>query len=266
LAVGANPRTIIINNSGAAVGMTQWQDAAAIVQAWYLGQEGGTAIGETLFGDANPSGRLCSTFDRTFEENPAFANYPGQNQAGQNYPTVKYEEGIFYGYRGYDKADKAPLYPFGHGLSYTTFEMANLRVEQSEAKGALPTVKVTLDVTNTGIRSGAEIVQIYVGEKGCPLPRPVRELKGFAKVQLEPGKTKQVVISLTPDAFAYWLSEGLGWIVDSNTTFSIEVGESERSIKLRQVLKLQDPDPSKPRWTLGTDPWSPTGGPTKIGN
>ena len=107
-----NPRTIVVNNSGAAVGMTGWRESvAAILQAWYLGQEGGIAIGNVLFGDVNPSGRLCSTFDRTFEDNPAFAYYPGTTPPGGHYPVEPYTEGIFYGYRGYDKAKKDPLYP-----------------------------------------------------------------------------------------------------------------------------------------------------------
>jgi beta-glucosidase len=240
-ATGANPRTIVINNSGAAVGMTSWQEkAAAIVQAWYLGQEGGIAIGEALFGDVNPSGRLCSTFDRTFEENPAFVNYPGQNQSGQNYPTVKYEEGIFYGYRGYDKAGKAPLFPFGYGLSYTTFEFSNLQAARvASSNGSPSAVKVTLNVKNTGNRTGAEVVQIYVGEQGCPLPRPARELKGFAKVQLNPGATARVEIPLESDAFAYWSPEKKGWVIDASNTFTIEAGESERAIKLRQNVTLK---------------------------
>jgi beta-glucosidase len=240
LAAGANPRTIVVNNSGAAVGMTQWQgQAAAIVQAWYLGQEGGIALGETLFGDSNPSGRLCSTFDKTFEENPAFANYPGRNEEGKNYPTVKYEEGIFYGYRGYDKAGKEPLYPFGYGLSYTTFEMSNLRAELRKTAGLVPSVKVTLDVKNTGSRAGAQVVQIYVGEKDCPLPRPVRELKGFARVQLNPGQSKSVEMTLGVDAFSYWSPDKKDWVVDASNTFTIEAAESERAVKLRQTVTLQ---------------------------
>ena len=234
-ASAANPRTIVINNSGAAVGMAQWQDqTAAVLQAWYLGQEGGIAIGEVLFGDINPTGRLCSTFDREFDENPAFANYPGQNQPGQNYPTVKYDEGIFMGYRGYDKADKAPLYPFGFGLSYTTFEMLNLTAERDGAS-----VNVALDVKNTGLRHGAEVVQIYIGEKGCPLPRPTRELKGFAKVGLEPGASRHVELVLGPDAFSYWNPGTKTWVMDLGNTFSVEAAASERDTKLKRDLTLK---------------------------
>jgi beta-glucosidase len=234
-AATANPNTIVINNSGAAVGMTKWMDKTpAIIQAWFLGQEGGVAIGDVLFGDVNPSGRLCSTFDKTFEENPAFANYPGVNQAGQNYPTVKYEEGVFYGYRGYEKAGKAPLYPFGYGLSYTTFEWSNMKVERAGAG-----MKVGLDVKNTGKRAGAEVVQVYVGEQNASVPRPVRELKGFAKVTVNPGETRHVEIALPVRAFSYWNAEKHDWATNANSTFTIEAGGSARDIKLKQIATLK---------------------------
>jgi len=230
----ANAHTIIINNSGAAVGMAKWHDkAAAVIQAWYLGQEGGIAIGETLFGDNNPSGRLCSTFDKTFEDCPAFANYPGAREADKNYPTVKYEEGVFVGYRGYDKAGKAPLYPFGYGLSYTTFAYSNMTAKREGAS-----VKVGLDVKNTGQRAGADIVQIYVGEKGCPLPRPTRELKGFTKVRLGPGASKHVDLLLGPDAFSYWSPDKKNWVTDAEKTFTVEAAASQRDIKLKQDVTL----------------------------
>jgi beta-glucosidase len=237
LATDANPRTIVINNSGAAVGMASWADQTpAILQAWYLGQAGGIAIGQALFGDINPCGRLCSTFDRTFEENPAFANYPGQNLPGQNYPTVKYDEGVFYGYRGYDKAAKAPLFPFGHGLSYTSFEFSNLQVAQ---KAAGAEANVSLEVRNTGARAGAEIVEIFVGEQACPIPRPLRELKAFAKVQLDPGQTRRIEIYLGPGAFAYWSPDKKTWTADTGNTFIVEAAASERDIRLKQSLSLK---------------------------
>ena len=130
-----NSHVIVINNSGAGVGMSAWaQGAAAIVQAWYLGQEGGIAIGEVLFGDVNPSGHLVSTFDKHFEDNPAFPYYPGKQASGVNYPVEPYTEGIFYGYRGYDKAGKDPMFPFGFGMSYTTFQVGNMKVEKAGDK------------------------------------------------------------------------------------------------------------------------------------
>jgi len=229
-----NPHVIVINNSGAGVGMSAWaQDAAAILQAWYLGQEGGIAIGKVLFGDVNPSGHLACTFDKHFEDNPAFPYYPGKQVSGTNYPVEPYTEGIFYGYRGYDKAGKDPMFPFGFGLSYTTFRVGNLKVGKSGTN-----VTVSVDVKNTGKRAGAEVVQIYVGEQNCPEPRPLRELKGFSRVMLNPGETKRVAITLPRDAFAYWSSTTKNWKVDAGNKFTIEAGVSERDISAKKTLKV----------------------------
>jgi beta-glucosidase len=229
-----NGHAIVINNSGAGVGMSGWEgSAAAILQAWYLGQEGGIAVGEVLFGDVNPSGRLCSTFDRKFEDNPAFAFYPGQNQGGAAYPVEPYTEGLFYGYRGYDKSGKDPMYPFGYGLGYTTFRMSNMRVEKAGAD-----VKVFLDLTNTGSRAGAEVAQIYVGEEQCPVPRPRRELKAFSKVTLAPGETRHVEITLPRQSFAYWSPARKDWTVDAGNRFTIEAGVSERDIRASQTISV----------------------------
>lgn len=229
-----NKHVIVINNSGAGVGMSAWaKGAAAILQAWYLGQEGGIAIGEVLFGDVNPSGHLASTFDNHFEDNPAFPYYPGKRVAGTNYPVEPYTEGIFYGYRGYDQAGKEPMFPFGFGLSYTTFRVGNLKVVPAGTN-----VTVSVDVKNTGKRAGAEVVQIYVGERNCPEPRPLRELKGFSRVMLEPGQTKRVEITLPRDAFAYWSSATKNWKVDAGNEFTMEAGVSERDIRARKTLKL----------------------------
>ena len=230
----ANPHTVVINNIGAGVGMAAWADkTASILQAWYLGQEGGLAVGQVLFGDFNPCGRLCSTFDRTFEDNPAFAYYPGTFPQGAAYPVEPYTEGIFYGYRGYDKAGKAPLYPFGYGLSYTTFELSGLKVTKAGQN-----VTATLSVKNSGRRDGAEVVQIYVGESGAVVPRPLRELKGFSKVTLKAGETKKVEISLPASAFAYWSPDKKDWTTDSGKSFTIEAGLSERDLKLKGTITL----------------------------
>jgi beta-glucosidase len=229
-----NSRVIVINNSGAGVGMSAWaQRAAAILQAWYLGQEGGIAIGEVLFGDVNPSGHLASTFDKQFEDNPAFPYYPGKQIAGTNYPVEPYTEGIFYGYRGYDKAGRDPMFPFGFGMSYTTFQVGNMKVAKAGTD-----LKVSMDVKNTGSRAGAEVVQIYVGEQNCPEPRPLRELKGFSRVMLNPGETKRVEITLPRDAFAYWSSTTKDWKVDAGNKFTIEAGVSERDIKAKETLEV----------------------------
>jgi beta-glucosidase len=229
-----NRHVIVINNSGAGVGMSAWEGgAASILQAWYLGQEGGVAVGKVLFGDVNPSGHLCSTFDRRFEDNPAFAFYPGARQGGAAYPVEPYTEGLFYGYRGYDKAGKDPLYPFGFGLSYTTFQLSNMKV-----KTAGSGVEVTLDIRNTGSRAGAEVVQVYVGEDHCPVPRPRRELKGFNKVTLAPGESRKVQINLPRESFAYWSPASKDWTVDAGNKFTIEAGVSERDIRARKTLRI----------------------------
>jgi beta-glucosidase len=229
-----NPHVIVINNSGAGVGMSAWaQGAAAILQAWYLGQEGGIAIGEVLFGDVNPSGHLVSTFDKHFEDNPAYSYYPGKRVSGVNYPVEPYTDGIFYGYRGYDKAGRDPMFPFGFGLSYTTFQVGNMKVGKAGTN-----VTVSVDVKNTGSRAGAEVVQIYVGEQNCPEPRPVRELKGFSRVMLNPGETKRVKITLPRDAFAYWSSTTRDWKVDAGNKFTIEAGISERDITAKETLEV----------------------------
>ena len=230
-----NPHTIIITNGGAAVGMENWKtSAAAIVHAYYLGEEGGLAVGKMLFGDINPSGHLCSTFDRAWEENPAYPYYPGQMDAAGGYPNEPYTEGLFYGYRGYDKAGGAPAYPFGFGLSYTTFAVSNLKVEKV-GQG----MSASVDVKNTGARAGAEVVQIYVGEQGCPEPRPARELKGFAKMTLAPGETRHVQIALPREAFSYWSSTKKAWTVDAGNAFTIEAGLSERDIQAKQSVQVQ---------------------------
>jgi beta-glucosidase len=236
LACGAaNPRTIVINNSGAGIGMTSWlPSVGAVLQAWYLGQEGGVAISKVLFDDYDPSGRLVDTFDKHFEDAPAYSYYPGQRQAGSSYRVEPYTEGIFVGYRGYDKVGKNPMFPFGYGLSYTTFDLSNLKIEKSG-----PEVHVSLNVTNTGQRAGAEVVQVYIGEQGCPIPRPLRELKGFDKVMLKPGETKRVSIVLPRDSFAYWSPDKKDWTVDSGKTFTIEAGVDERDIKLQGAITVR---------------------------
>jgi beta-glucosidase len=235
-----NPHTVVVLNAGAGVGMLGWIDGVdAVFHAWYLGQEGGTALGEALFGDINPSGHLCDTFDRRFEDNPAAANYPGSEPPGGDppFPVVSYKEGIFVGYRGYDKAGKAPLFPFGHGLSYTTFEMSNLRVG-----GVRERAIVYVRVTNTGKRAGAEVVQIYVGQKKCSVERPLRELKGFAKVMLKPGESKTVEIPLVWRAFTFWSPTLKTWTVEPGV-FTIEAAESARDIRLTDTISWPFPPP-----------------------
>jgi beta-glucosidase len=230
----ANPKTIVVVNSGAGYATKDWiENIPAILQAYYLGQEGGTALGEILFGDVNPSGHLCSTFDRAFEDNPAFANYPGEFVREQLWPIEKYSEGIFIGYRGYDKAGKDPLFPFGFGLSYTIFRMSNMKLRNASGDG----VNVSVDVTNTGDRAGAQVIQVYVGQRHCSVERPLRELKGFAKIALAPGETKTAEVFLPHESFAYWSPATKGWTVEPGT-FTIEAGDSERDIQCTDKINV----------------------------
>ena len=171
-----------------------WLDkVAAVVWAWYPGQECGNAIADVLFGDVNPSGKLPTTFPKRLQDNPAYLNYPGEN--GQVY----YGEGLFVGYRYYDKKDIAPLFPFGYGLSYTTFAYRNLVLDDTG-----DVIRVSVDVQNTGHRAGKEIVQVYVRDVQSRLVRPEKELKAFAKVALEPGETKTVTLTLDQEALSYY--------------------------------------------------------------
>src|SRR5439155_9320786 len=181
----ANPNTVVVLQTGSPIAMPWLDRVAAVLQAWYPGQECGNAIADVLFGAVNPSGKLPQTFPVRLEDNPAYINYPGENGR------VRYGERIFVGYRYYEKKKVEPLFPFGFGLSYTSFAYDNLRLSTDVlAPGKRLTVSV--DVTNTGQRAGQEVVQLYVHDVASRLARPPKELKGFAKVALAPGETKTV--------------------------------------------------------------------------
>jgi beta-glucosidase len=223
----ANDRTIVVMTSGGAIDMTGWLGRVpALLQAWFPGQEGGTAIAEILLGAVNPSGRLPATFERRQEDNPAFDHYyprPGTRR-------ILYEEGIFVGYRGFEQNNIAPLFPFGHGLSYATFEYGNLEITPRTTRDG--NVQVSVEVTNTGNRAGAEVVQVYVADSHSEVPRPPKELKGFAKVRLEPGETRRVTIELDRRSFAYYDTGEDGWAVAPGV-FAVLVGRSSAAIELR---------------------------------
>ena len=227
----ANPRTIVVLSGGGAIDMRDWIDKVpAVLQTWYLGQSAGTALSEILFGDANPSGHLPCTFDRTIEENPSYHEYPGSFEQGKEWPVVNYKEGIFYGYRGYDRSGREPLFAFGHGLSYTTFELGPLSMTGSDKNRA-----AIIDVSNTGKRSGAAVVQLYIGLRGESTPRPLRELKGFERVELNPGESKKVTIPLPDTSLMYWHPVKNCWVLPEGP-ISIEVGFSERDIRQQTNL------------------------------
>jgi beta-glucosidase len=233
----ANPHTIVVLNSGDPVTMTKWiAQTPALLEMWYGGQEGGHALAAILFGDANPSGKLPVSFPKKFEDSPAAANYPGVNLK------VNYAEGIYVGYRYYDTKNVEPLFPFGFGLSYTTFAYSNLRTARAIANDTSPAVPVTavmVDVSNTGGRPGAEVVQLYIHDGHSKIDRPIHELKRFQRVVLQPGQTTTVMFVLNNADFSYWSPEKKAWVADPGT-FEIQVGASSRDIRLRAPLSLKD--------------------------
>ena len=243
----ANPNTIVVINSGGAVDVMPWIDSVrSVVEAWYPGQEGGAALAEVLTGDADATGRLPISWDRSVAENPSFANYYYNDSAHPD--RVVYREGVFLGYRGYQRSHVKPVFPFGFGLSYTTFQYANLKVEPvSESAdtlgatplpaGHVPLYTVSFDVTNTGARIGTDVAQIYVGAKSPRVPRPVRELKGFARVDLTPGQTRHVTLTLDARSFTYFDVGASQWRADAGE-YHVDLGRSSEDIQATQSLKL----------------------------
>lgn len=227
----AQPRAVVILNNGSAVTMSAWIDgAAAVLEAWMMGQAGGAAIADILFGKINPSGKLTETFPLRLADTPAYINFPGGN--GQ----VRYGEGLFIGYRYYDMKETPVLFPFGHGLSYTAFDYRNARLSAAEIDDS-ETLTVWVDVTNTGTRPGKETVQVYVHDHAAGLARPIKELKGFAKVALQPGETKTVSIALDFRAFAYF-HPGYGRWITEDGQFDILIGASSADIRCRETVTL----------------------------
>jgi beta-glucosidase len=201
-----------------------------VLQLWYDSQEQGNALADILFGDVNPSGKLPTTFPIRLQDNPAYINYPGENSK------VRYGEGIFVGYRYYDKKEVEPLFPFGHGLSYTTFKYSNLRLS---AKATTPNelLKVRVDVTNIGKVAGKEGVQLYVSDLTPTVARPEKELKAFAKVELASKQTRTVSFTLDREAFWYFDVALNEWTTRPGD-FEILVGASSRDIRLRERFSL----------------------------
>ena len=230
-----NPNLIVVVNAGGGVDFTPIVDKArAVLMAWYPGQEGGRAIAEILTGRINPSGRLPITVERRAEDNPTFDSYRANVAQVYNSPLrVSYDEGVFVGYRGYDRAGTEPMYPFGYGLSYTTFDYANLKMERLDDGN----VVVSFEVTNTGRFAGSEVAQLYVGDEVASVPRPEKELKGYEKVRLEPGETKSVEIRLSPDAFAFYDMNRHDFVVEPGD-FTISVGASSRDIRLSEKIRI----------------------------
>jgi beta-glucosidase len=242
-----NPNTIVIVTSGSGIRMTDWDSKAkAILYAWYGGQIGNKALVEILSGKTNPSGKLPFTIEREFKDSPGFGYLPhgeslyeGWNEKEERaHPIydVPYSEGIFTGYRWYEKKNIEPLYPFGFGLSYTSFEYSGLSVGtdsfQSQGK-----VKVNFTLKNTVNKRGLETVQVYVQDTECSIPRQLQELKGFTKVDLEPGQSTNVLIELTTKDFSFWDPETKDWFFEKGE-FIINVGSSSKEIKKQEKIIL----------------------------
>jgi beta-glucosidase len=228
----ANPRTVVILNNGSPVAMTDWiGKVPAVLEAWFPGQECGHAIADVIFGRINPSGKLPDTFPQKLEDNPAFSNYPGSNGR------VYYAEDIFVGYRHYDQLNLEPLFPFGFGLSYTTFEYSSLEIESLPA-GDRALFRVKLELGNSGRRTGKEVVQLYIRDLESSLPRPPKELKGFQKVELKPGHKMSLVFDLDFRALAFYNPLKKGWTAEPGE-FEVQVGSSSRDIRLKGRFQLK---------------------------
>lgn len=227
----ANKNTIVVINTGAPVAMTRWSaQVPAILDMWYSGQEGGHAIADVLFGDVNPSGKLPVSFVKEWKDSPAYGHYPGENLQ------VEYGEGIYVGYRYFDKHNIEPLYPFGYGLSYTKFDYSDLKITPS-VQGDRP-VEVSLRVRNSGSRIGAEVVELYVHDGHSSVDRPIEELKGFRRVELAPGETKSVTFSLDRSAMSFFSTAKKDWVAEPGQ-FDVLVGASSRDIRLKGSFILE---------------------------
>ena len=245
-----NPRTIVTLTGGGAIDTRGWlSKVPALLHNWYPGQEGGTAVAEVLFGKHNPEGKLPVSYDRSWEENPSAPYYypikgadtklhvveEGRPPVDYVIPHVKYEDKLLVGYRYWTTTGKHPLFPFGFGLSYTTFSFSKLEVPSTAASGS--TVPVSFDVTNTGSVAGAEVAQLYVSDPSSTVKRPERELKGFEKVRLAPGETKHVTINLDARVFSYWDTPAHKWTIDPGK-FVIRVGDSSEDTPLSADLTI----------------------------
>jgi beta-glucosidase len=230
-----NKRTIVVLNAGGNVAVTGWIDnVAALLHAWYPGQEGGTAVAEILFGDVNPSGKLPVSFEKKWEDNATVNSYYDDDKDGH----VRYSEGVFLGYRHFDQDNIKPMFPFGFGLSYTAFAYSNFKVTPADlAPGKSATVRFT--VKNTGKRAGSEIAEVYVHPVKATVPRPVKELKGFSKVWLKPGESKTVDVALSPRAFAYYDTTQHAWVAEQGT-YEVWVGSSSADIRLKGSVAVKE--------------------------
>jgi beta-glucosidase len=228
-----NKNVVVVFTAGGNVDMTGWIDKVpALLHAWYPGEEGGMALAQILFGEYDPSGKLPVSFERRWEDSAAYGNFtpkPGTKD-------IEYKEGIFLGYRHFDRSKVKPLFPFGFGLSYTTFTYSNLVITPASGDVSAP-ITVSFDIKNTGSREGAEVAEVYVGEEHPSVPRPLKELKGFAKVNLRPGESKRVSVSLNRRAFSFYDMNKHDWTADPGE-FDILVGSSSEKIELQGKFRI----------------------------
>lgn len=222
--------TVVVVHCGGVIEMPWINDVKAVLYPYLGGEAVGSAVVDILFGDVNPSGKIAETFPVRLEDNPSYLFYFGEGD------TVEYREGIFVGYRYYDKKNMEVLFPFGHGLSYTEFEYSDLTLDKASMTDA-DTLKVSVKVKNTGTRAGKEIVQLYVGDDMSTAIRPVKELKGFEKVELQPGEEKTVEFTLGKRAFAYYNTDISDWYVESGS-FTVMIGKSSRDIVLQEKVEV----------------------------
>ena len=230
----ANKNTIVAIDAGSPVSMDTWIDQVpAVLMMWYGGQEGGHAIASVLFGDFTPSGKLPVTFPRKLEDTPAYGHYPGENLH------TEYAEGIYVGYRHFDRGNIEPLFPFGHGLSYTKFDYSDLAVTPNRVAPGRP-VRVSVTVRNSGSRAGAEVVQLYLHPPQASVDRPPKELKGFRRVMLTPGQAQTVTFNLDRQAMSFYSPAKQNWVAEPGS-FEVQVGASSRDIRLKGSFDLAAP-------------------------
>jgi beta-glucosidase len=246
-----NPRVVVVLANGGVVTVTGWDHLApAILETWLPGQAGGTAVADVLLGISAPGGRLAETIPHRLEDTPAFGNFPGEAKH------VRYGEGVLVGYRWYDTRDVNVAYPFGHGLTYTTFAYGPLTATVDQTPDGTITVRTTVEVTNTGSRAGTEVVQLYVADPHAAVLRPTHELRAFRKVLLQPGETVEVVLDLDARALSYWHPGLRRWV--------LEVGSSSRDLRALTSVQVE----GEPLWpelddesTFGEWQSHPVGGP-----
>jgi beta-glucosidase len=229
---GLNKNCIVVLNAGGNVSMPWLDEISGLIHAWYPGQEGNMAVAEIIFGLTNPSGKLPVSFEQKQEDNPTFNSYWDQDGDKK----VFFSEGIFLGYRHFDRSETKPRFPFGFGLSYTTFDYSDIKIDKKQCKSG-DVLSVSFKIKNSGDRDGAETAQLYVADKVSALPRPVKELKGFEKVFLKKGEEKTVTIILDKSAFSYYNEKEGGWISEPGE-FEILVGSSSADLLLNAVVEL----------------------------